>query len=395
MIDFLLHLTLVEQILLGLLAFVFLYQVYFYLRYLAAPIHLSRKQEKVFADSAVEAFCPPVSVIVCAKNEEENLSKFLTILLTQDYPQYEVIVINDGSEDNTAEVLAQYAQQYAHLHLTFIPVHAQVRSSKKLALTLGLKAAKYDYILLTDADCRPQSAKWIANIVRGFHLNTKHHTELVLGYGAYFKEKTLVNKFIQYDTLFNGLQYMGLALAHHPYMGVGRNLAYRKDTFFNHNGFAGLLGSRAGDDDLFVNKVATRRNTQVVLTRDSLTWSIPKKTFAEWLMQKERHLGVSPQYRLGTKCRLFFEPFSRAVFYSAVILTSMLSPNWILWTVAGSAFLLRWIMQCLVLNLAAHRLQGQYFGLSILFFDIFLPLNNIFLFARHAFRKRFLKVEIW
>ncbi len=393
MIDFLLHLTLVEQILLGLLSFVFLYQIYFYLRYLASPIRLSRKQEKVFTAETPQPFCPPVSVIVCAKNEDDNLSNYLHTLLTQDYPEYEVIAINDGSEDNTASVLAQYAQAFPNLHLTFVPTHAQVRSSKKLALTLGLKAAKYDYVLLTDADCRPQSPQWISHMMQGFA--DGEQTELVLGYGAYFKEKSFVNKCIQYDTLFNGLQYMGLALAHHPYMGVGRNLAYRKDTFFNHNGFAGLLGSRAGDDDLFVNKVATRRNTQVVLTRDSLTWSIPKRTFAEWLMQKERHLGVSPQYRFGTKCRLFFEPFSRALFYATIILLGILSPNWILWTTASSTFVLRWLMQCAVLNTAARRLQGERFYLSILFFDIFLPLNNIFLFVRHAFRKRFLKVEIW
>ncbi len=393
MIDFLLHLALVEQILLGLLSFVFLYQIYFYLRYLAPPIRLSRKQEKAFTAETTQSFCPPVSVIVCAKNEDDNLSNYLHTLLTQDYPEYEVIVINDGSEDNTAEVLAQYAQAFPNLHLTFVPTHAQVRSSKKLALTLGLKAAKYDYVLLTDADCRPDSTQWISHMMQGFAGGEQ--IELVLGYGAYFKEKTFVNKCIQYDTLFNGLQYMGLALAHHPYMGVGRNLAYRKDTFFNNNGFAGLLGSRAGDDDLFVNKVATRRNTQVVLTRESLTWSVPKKTFAEWLMQKERHLGVSPQYRFGTKCRLFFESFSRAVFYSAMILMGVLSSNWILWSAAGGAFLIRWLMQCAVLNTAARRLQGECFYLSILFFDIFLPLNNLFLFARHAFRKRFLKVEIW
>ncbi len=388
-IEFLSQFTLVEQILMGLLLAVFMYQLYFYFRHLCAPLRLYRKQAKSFAKTLDVQ--KGVSVVICAKNEAENLEKFLPAVLEQDYPLFEVIVVNDGSEDNTAEVLAQMALRYPHLHLTFVPCGAQVRSSKKLALTLGLKAAKYDYVLLTDADCYPASKHWIAHVAQGF----TDQAELVLGYGAYEKEKTLVSRFIQYDTLFNGLQYMGLAIAHHPYMGVGRNLAYKKETFFANGGFAGLLGSRAGDDDLFVNKVATRKNTAVVLTRDSLTWSIPKHTYREWLLQKERHLGVSPQYKFRTKFRLFFEPFTRALFYMSVLLAGLLSQNWMVWVAAGGLLLLRWIVQLSVLNVAAHRLRGQWFGLSILFFDIFLPLNNVYLFIRHAIRKKLWNADIW
>ncbi len=404
-IDYILQLTLLEQILLGVLGLVVVYQFYFYIRYLCAPLRLNRKQNVAVRtlDTGHWTLDKGVSVVICAKNEEENLQRFLPAVLEQDYPLYEVIVVNDGSEDNTAEVLARFAQQYKHLRLTFVPCGAQLRSSKKLALTLGVKAAKYDYILLTDADCRPASKHWIAQMVMGFNQESRaksqesgtNTTEIVLGYGAYDKEKTLVNRFIQYDTLFNGLQYMGLAIAHHPYMGVGRNLAYRKETFFAHKGFAGLLGSRAGDDDLFVNKIATSHNTQVVLTRSSLTWSEPKHTYREWLMQKERHLGVSPQYKWGTKLRLFFEPLTRALFYAGLIVAGVCSMNWLVWAIAGGLLLARLILQLSVLNVAARRLKGQWFGLSVLFFDIFLPLNNIYLFIRYAIRKRLWGTEVW
>ncbi len=422
MIEFLIHITLAEQILLGLLLVLFIYQAYFYIRFLAAPLwHFQRLEgskvqrfegSKVQKLKGSELGC---SVVICAKNEGENLLEFLPTILEQDYPLYEVIVVNDGSEDNTAEVLAQFAQQYKHLHLTFVPRQAQVRSSKKLALTIGIKAAQYDYILLTDADCRPASKHWIADMMGGFSQDERTKDkgqrtkdegqrtedggrrtfELVLGYGAYLKEKTIVNRFIQYDTLFNGLQYMGLAIAHHPYMGVGRNLAYKKETFFANKGFAGLLNARAGDDDLFVNKVATHKNTNVVLTRDSITWSIPKHTYRDWLIQKERHLGVSPQYNFNTKLRLFFEPFTRGLFYLSILLLGLLSQNWIVWVIAGSFFLARLIIQLSILNVAAHRLQGQWVALSIIFFDIFLPLNNIYLMTRHAIRKKIWKIDVW
>ncbi len=393
MIEFLINMTRIEQTLWGLLLVLFIYQFYFYIRYMAAPLRLNRKQESLLKNKQQPNSQPPVSVVICARNEAENLQQFLPSILEQDYSLFEVIVVNDGSEDDTSSVLALFASQYSHLHLTFVPCGAQVRSSKKLALTLGIKAAQYDYILLTDADCYPTSPQWICNMMAGF---SNPNTEIVLGYGAYAKAKTLVNRFIQYDTLFNGLQYMGMAIAHRPYMGVGRNLAYKKSTFFEHKGFAGLLSSRAGDDDLLINKIANRYNTSVVLTQDSITWSLPKPTYREWLMQKERHLGVSPLYKTSTKIRLFIEPLTRGLFYATLLTLSVfVSTNWLMLTILGGILFVRWFTQCITLNVAAYRLQGQWFGLSILFFDIFLPLNNLYLFARHTIRKKILRIDIW
>ena len=233
-----------------------LYQCYFYLRYMAG---VARWQRKRATDSPnMDSDLPKVSVIVCARNEGTNLSDYLHTLLHQDYPCYEVIVVNDGSEDDTQQVLERYAQQCNNLYITFVPREARVISSKKLALTIGIKAAHYDYLLLTDADCRPESRNWIREMMNGF-VRGGEQTEVVLGYGAYMEKQTVLSSLISYDTLFIGLQYMGMAAAGHPYMGVGRNLAYKKSTFFQHDGFRGLLNERSGDDDLFVNKVAAKK----------------------------------------------------------------------------------------------------------------------------------------
>ena len=314
--------SLLDWCLLGALVAVFVYQLYYYIRYMAGVQRRVRHQQKQRfrwnpkrqerqARKALEAAekaareaglelvqekpenneQPGVSVVVCAKNEGDNLQHYLTALLCQRYPTFEVIVVNDASEDNTQFVLDHYQQLYSNLHLTFVPSDAMVRSSKKLALTLAAKAAKYDYLLLTDADCRPESPEWIAEMMKGF---SKPETELVIGYGGYFQEHHAVNRRIQYDTIFNAMQYLGMAMSRHPYLGVGRNLAYKKETFFKNRGFAGLLSARAGDDDLFVNKVCNARNTEVVLTPMSYTWSIPKRTFREWRVQKARHLSVAP-----------------------------------------------------------------------------------------------------
>lgn len=373
--------SILEWILLGALVLLFVLQVYWYSRYLAAPARKLRKDKKceMSNDQSPMSEAPGVSVIISAHNESDNLSQYLQALLTQDYPTYEVIVVDDGSEDNTREVVERYMTQDSRLHMTFVPFGARVGSTKKLALTLGAKAAQYEWLLLTDADCRPESSHWISAMME------KATKDVVLGFSPYFYDEGFVNRLVRFDTLFNGLHYLGAALCGHPYMGVGRNLAYRKSLFFESGGFTHLMQNRAGDDDLFVNHVATKANTTVALNRESYVWSLAKTSLLEWLQQKRRHLSVSPAYRMSTKWRLLFEPMTRGLFYATVILILVFG-RWTEWTdvmvmipvlAAVGLFLVRWILQTAVLNTSARRMGLHGFGMwSVLWFDITLPLVN-------------------
>ena len=348
-----------ELCLYGALLLAFAYEVYFYARYMemrGSASHIGDDQSEI-EDSEK----PGVSVIVCAKNEG---------LLTQDYPEYEVIIVNDGSEDDTQAVIDEYAALDKRVKTTFVPVGARVRSTKKLGLTLAAKAAQYDYLLLTDADCRPESKTWISEMMRPF---AREGVEVVLGFGAHFWEKSLLNELIQYETLFNGLHFLGAAATGKPYMGVGRNLAYRKETFFEHGGFSDLMGERAGDDDLFVNKVATKHNTVAVYSRASITWSVPKRTWKTWWQQKRRHLSVSSDYKTSTKWHLLREPLARGLFYALVIVL-MVWGSPLVTVAAYTLFLVRLTLQLTILNVAARRMGQRPVGFEIIWYDMLLPI---------------------
>ena len=376
-------LNILDYVLLGGLAVVFIVQVIWYARYLCAPARKLRRDKKSPVTATPSSVTEGVTVVLCAHNESDNLSHYLHVLLTQDYPEYEVIVVDDGSEDNTREVIERYMASDKRLHMTFVPYGARVGSTKKLALTLAAKAAQYDYLLLTDADCVPASKYWIREMMAGFG----DGKDVVLGFGAYFEEPGHINRLMRYDTLFNGLHYLGAALCGHPYMGVGRNLAYRKSLFFESGGFTHLMNNRAGDDDLFVNHVATKTNTAVVLSRDSYTWSPTKKSFKEWWQQKRRHLSVSHQYRTSTKLRLGIEPLTRGLFYALVLVAAIgygLPATGdglqVVGLIALGLFLIRWIMQTIMINVSARRMGLKRFTMcSVLWFDITLPLVNLWM----------------
>ena len=374
--------SMTQQVVLGIFAATFLYQVYFYLRYILAAVLRTKPRKVDAADSPVQQ--PGVSVIVCARNEERNLRDYLQALLTQDYPEFEVIVVNDGSIDDTRTYLEYWQKRYRNLKLTFVPAGAKVGSTKKLAITLGAKAAQYDYLLLTDADCRPESTHWISEMMKGFAQQpVSAAVTIVLGFGAYFAKPGLLNRMIQFDTLFNGLQYLGMAACGHPYMGVGRNLAYSKRLFFQQGGFYHLMTSKAGDDDLFVNRVATAANTAVVCTPDSLTWSVPKTNLTDWFRQKRRHVSVAPKYKSSSKFRLTLEPLTRGLLYAALIILVVLGcqqpaqGGWVPAIIAASAMLVRWIMQCVLLNIPAHRWGTTKTFLLLPVWEIVLPVISL------------------
>ncbi len=359
-----------EIIFIVALSLLLLVQLYYYLYYFRGIIRNKKREEKGRNDYSTSE--EGVSVIICAKNEAENLRKFLPTVLEQDYPNYEVIVVDDASQDGTEDYLKLTQKSYPHLRSTFVPMGATNLSTKKLAISLGIKAAKNDILLFTDADCVPEGKDWIRKMTRNFTDNI----DFVLGYGGYLNRGGFLNKMIRYDTLFIAIQYLGMAFHQKAYMGVGRNMAYRKSTFNKLKGFAGTLNIQSGDDDLLVNKGANSSNTRIETDKESVTWSEPKVRFRVWLNQKRRHLSVSDRYNQESKIRLAIEPITRGLFYTTMILTFVYGSVYAI-AVTSFIFLLRYLIQLITINSVAKIFGEKKFFLSIPFFDMLLPLISL------------------
>lgn len=295
----------------------------------------------------------PISVIVCAHDEEQNLRELVPLLLSQQHSEFEVIIVNDRSNDGTFDFLLEETKKEPRLKMVNVastPAHV---NGKKYGITLGIKAAKHDWILLTDADCRPNNDQWIRTI----SARTEDNKNFVLGYSAYEKRPGFLNLFIRFETLFTAIQYIGYALAGNPYMGVGRNLAYRKSVFLENKGFNNFLSVTGGDDDLFVNQHATAKNTAVVLGADSLVNSFPKTTLKEFYRQKVRHLSVGKKYRAKHQFLLALFFITHLVTWFAGIPLLILSTG-IIWV--ASVLVFRTLLFSITVHQAATRF-GQKF----------------------------------
>jgi len=272
------------------------------------------------------SFKEPVSVIICAKNEAQNLIENIPFFLNQKYPRFELVLINDRSSDNTLEVIKQFKINFPEqIKIVDVAENEQFWGSKKYALTLGIKAASNEHLLFSDADCKPLSEKWISEMVNNF--SNKHH--IILGYSPYKKIKnSLLNKLIRYETLLTAIQYFSYAKIGIPYMGVGRNLAYTKSDFFEVNGFSKHMKIKSGDDDLFINQIANRKNTVSCFSKTSFTESSPKKTYKEWILQKRRHISTAVHYKLIHQYLLGLYFFTKVTFWVLAILLLSFHVYW-------------------------------------------------------------------
>lgn len=321
----------------------------------------------------------PVSVIICARDEAANLAKYLPGALAQQYATtHEVIVVDDNSFDDSKYLLEAFKKEHKQLNIIELKQEAKLIPGKKYPLSIGIKTAKHEIVLLTDADCVPASENWIDKMQATY----EEPTEIVLGYGAYHKKKGFLNKLIRWETFHTAIQYFSYALAGLPYMGVGRNLSYKKTVFFRHKGFSAHNRVPSGDDDLFINMAATKVNTKINIDAESFTLSEPANTWKQWLQQKRRHYSTSKYYKPLHQFLLGLYSLSHFLFFPLLVV-SLVFFNWQL-TLA--VFGLRLIVQALVFYPAMKKLEEKDLFPFFILFDIGMFFYYV-LFALAIFKK--------
>ena len=350
-------------------------QLLFLIRFFIAFFKVKKKKE-----ITAESRNFPVSVVICGKNEESNLKKLIPALFNQNHNNFEVIVVDDQSNDHAYDYLLEEKNRHDNLKVVKLDEPPGNMNSKKYGLTLGIKAATHDRILLTDADCIPASEDWIASMVQDCR-----DKEFILGYSPYERRTGLLNAFIRFETLWTAIQYISQAALGRAYMGVGRNLSYRKSFFLDQKGFHGLLKITGGDDDLFVNKYATRKNTCVSVGKESIVWSYPKTTWGSYIKQKNRHLAVGKLYRAGDKLRIGLIALSWiALWVSLVVLIIF---KYELYFVVGG-YLLRLAFLIVLLHYAGKKLGDKINVLFTPLFDFIGFLYYLLLGTKALFTKK-------
>ncbi len=349
-------------------------QIFYYLYFYRKPLKYLESEEK--GDVPYTDKQPGVSVIVYAKNDAEHLEVFLPSILSQNYPDFDVIVVNDGSTDETRDVVTRLESEYDNLYQTYIPDEARSLSRKKLALTVGIKAAKHDIVMLTNANCAPEGSDWLTYMMRNF----VEGVDIVAGYAYIDGEGQRKRRYVAYDRLMFTLRYISYILLHKTYMAEGYNLAYRKDLFFRNKGFSKHLNLHYGDDDLFINEVATADNTRIELSPESRMVIHYENNFKAWRELKLRYDFTAAYLKTDSKFVFGFERMTVYLFYISIVLFFVygLYYNLLFSAVSFLFWLLRFIVQVTIYRKSAKRLSSNKLFFLLPVFDLLQSVINLY-----------------
>lgn len=336
------------------------------------------KKKTTIAKTADNEDLPPVSVIIATKNEEFYLKDKLAFFLEQDYPEFEVIVVNDASTDDSEYILKAFSKIYPHLKVVNIVENVNKFRGKKFPISLGIKSAKYDHLVLSCADCEPRGFNWLRAMAS--HFDSKN--SIVLGFGAYTKRKGLFNALLQYDNITTAMNYIGLALSGHAYRGDSKNIAYKKELFYSTSGFTKHYNITLGEDDIFIKDIATAKNITVAMEPESFVTSSSKRTFKDWKGEKKNRIATFRHYKTSTKILLNLLPTTTFLFYALAITLFVLSFPY---QYLILALLLKFIPQTIIYFKACRRLDTKrififapLFEIYFLFFNARLRIVSLF-----------------
>lgn len=369
-----------ELILVLTIFVVWIIQIWFYLYHYRGIV--KRASGIKNGKTPLSTLQPPVTVIVCARDQADKLELNLPLILRQNYPEFQVVVVNDASTDETEDVLMRFEKSTPNLYHTFIPPGVQNVSARKMAITIGIKASKYEHLLFIDPDCVPESDDWISSVMSSFD----EKTGLVLAYSTFPEENDFFTKMVLFDNLFSAIQFMGFAVNRKTYMGFSNNMAYKKELFFRNKGFASYLYLNSGEDDLFISEISTSENTRISIEPESKVVAYKDNIWKFWKRQRFNRFSTYSYYSFGTKVRLASEMISRCVFYLTIpvmIAYGIVTQNLLLIIFSTALFLLRYIIQVLIINKNAKKLNENKYYLSLLLYDIILPWVKSFLWFKH------------
>lgn len=385
----LLYPTWIKAILIVFVVTLFI-QLFYYLHYYNGIIRYNRKIKKNLINYTSSK--PAVSIIVCANNEVENLSMNLPKLLEQNYPSYEVIVVNDGSTEESCNLLKQLVKKYPNLHHTFLPREAKYTNRKKMCLNIGIKAAHNEQLIIVDADCEPESNAWLSYIMR----NYTSEVDLVLGFSDFREKKGFLNKLIGYENLLSTMQFMGFALKGRVIKGNGHNISYKKSIVVKNKAVSSHLRLEYGDDDLLVQEISTAKNVRIEFSPDSVIHANRKISFKNYLYDKEKKLMTQEQYKKSLKALLYIDKISNLA-YKIILIGllsySLVSTDRLLLLITFSIFFIKATTHSIVVNKTAKILREKNFYLTSLLIEFIKPFISLYVLIKKSMSKN--KKNTW
>jgi len=320
---------------------------------------------------------PAVSVVICTRNESGYIQQFLPCILTQDYPNYEVVLVNDNSTDDSENILREMQQYHQHLQIVTVSTQFRQENDRKLALAVGIKSAKNDLVLVTGADCLPRSSSWITEMVNC----SSEKQPMVLGYCSNKEKKGFLNLLISFDTVYTAMCYFSFALVGRPYMGMGKNILLSKKLFLGDSNYLSSYKTSSVNNALPISNMAKQKNTSISYNYNSQTGSVFRyESFSHWRNEKRKNAQSYKYYKFINRFCLRLYGVTGFLFYVSFIACLLSTTDTFILGILAALFCLRMLSQWVIFAKSCNKLKEKkllgYIPLFDVFFTFLMPLTR-------------------
>ena len=316
----------------------------------------------------------PISVVIVVRDDAALAVQALPSLLEQQYSFFEIVIVNDRSRDeNSLQAIREYKDRYPNIKIVDLSTAVSTSRGKKMAISMGVKCATYDHILLTSPSCKPASQQWLSNMAQNFQFQHR----IVLGYNTFEKKKGIYNHFLHYDNLMGAVQYFSHALMHSTYRGDLNNVAFVRPLFYKQNGFIAYSHLLYGEEDIFIHRASTPNNVAIEFAPEAVTLQQHSPKYGYWRLHKVSLYYTRKFNSLKNKILLGGYELTNILFYALLSLSivAFLHLPLLLYITAGIA-VLRIASLYVVMGIAAKKLQEKTVIPFLLFYDLLFALLN-------------------
>jgi len=312
----------------------------------------------------------PLSLIYTVRNEETRLKNNMAPVLSINGVDFEVIVVDDFSQDNSFQVLGMLRGRSDRLKVSTL--QQETRFSTKMAQNLALKAASFEWILTVPISYENASIEWISGISNALDFNKT----VVLSYCSAQNSGGFINRIYRIENYLSFTKSVGYILNNFPFVYSEENVAFQKKKYFEIGGHGLKISEQYANLELLINFFIRKKTTSILFESVTAIKKTEDLIWNDYLDILKKSLRIEKHLSGSKKAMLAFDEITKLLFPPVTVVVIILLFD--LWPLFSALLLIMFIARLVIIKIMQNRLNERKIFISSLLYDLIVPYFKLF-----------------